>query len=142
MFAESRDELNFVGAQGDVLDVDAREAECLVFAGEAKAALDMAQRTLGQVEDPAVGRLVPLLQRVRGYALLSLGKRSAALGAFEASLEASRERHADHELAMTLQALIRLAGREGEAASDGYASEVRDIIDRLGIIAVPAPPMP
>ena len=138
-FAQAREELRFVGAGGDVLDVDAREAECLLLAGEAAEALALADATLS-AEEPE-GALVPLLERTRGYALAAGGDQARARVALEAGLAASRSRGADHEAAFTLQALIRLASLEGEIPDPEWVRGSGEILSTLGIIAVPAFPL-
>ena len=139
-FARARAELQRVGAIGDALEVDAREAECLLLADQPEAAIALADTVLSRVEEPLTGPLVPLLQRVRGYALARGGDLAAARAAFDASLSASRARGADHESAMTLQALVRLAHLEGTDASGLYEESGR-LLEELGVIAVPAFPI-
>ena len=139
-FARAREELRHVGALGDALEVDAREAECLLLADQPESAIALADTVLTSVEEPLNGPLVPLLQRVRGYALARGGDLAAARVAFDASLSTSRARGADHESAMTLQALVRLAHLEGTDASELY-EESGQLLDELGVIAVPAFPI-
>jgi tetratricopeptide (TPR) repeat protein len=139
LFAQAREELLFVGAQGDVLDVDAREAECLLLAGRPAEALALADATLAQ-EEPG-GALVPVLERVRGYALVSTGDLEGADAALAASLEASRGRGADHETAFTLQAVARLAVLRGAQPDPQAVGGSGEILSALGIIAVPAFPL-
>ncbi len=97
-FARARAELQRVGAIGDALEVDAREAECLLLADQPEAAIALADTVLSRVEEPLTGPLVPLLQRVRGYALARGGDLAAARAAFDASLSASRARGADRRV--------------------------------------------
>jgi tetratricopeptide (TPR) repeat protein len=139
-FAHAREELRYVGAQGDVLEVDAREAECYLLADDTETALELADAVLAKAEEPETGPLVPLLQRVRGYALARSGDLAEARRAFEASLAASRARSADHESAMTLQALVRLGRLEGTDEAELYEESGR-LLDALDVIAVPAFPL-
>ena len=83
-----------VGAMQEVPPVDARIAECRVAMGNADAALQLAGGMLGQASSSnGVARMVPLLERVQGHALLQQGDLWSARDALEASLGAARERH-------------------------------------------------
>ncbi|HEX5949707.1 MAG TPA: hypothetical protein VFZ96_01800, partial [Actinomycetota bacterium] len=88
------------------------------------------------------GMLTPLVERVRGYALIQLGDLAGAREALEASLRAGRERGAEHEVAFTLQGLLRHARVAGSAPGDGWRTESGVLLERLGIVAVPAVPLP
>ncbi|HUL84430.1 MAG TPA: AAA family ATPase [Actinomycetota bacterium] len=139
-FGRARAELQHVGAGGDLMELDAREAECCLLRGDADDALARADVVIGILEEPTTGSLVPLLQRVRGYALARRADLEGARAAFEASLVASRARDADHETAMTLQGLIRLGRLEGTDEAALYEESGR-LLDELGVIAVPAFPI-
>ncbi len=139
----ARAEFEFVGAHGDVLEVDARVAECLLFTGEPARALSAASELSARAQaEGGVAVLTPQLERVRGYALVQLGDGSGARDAFERSLAAARARGADYEAALTLQALIRLGLFGGRPAPGDALEESGAILDRLGVIAVPAVPLP
>ena len=73
-FEEAKSHFLHVGSQQEVLDVDARIAECHVVMGDPVAALELADGTLSRAgSSKGVANVVPLLQRVRGYALLQQG---------------------------------------------------------------------
>jgi class 3 adenylate cyclase/tetratricopeptide (TPR) repeat protein len=138
----ARTEFEFVGAHGDALEVDARVAECLLFTGEAARALASASELSAKVKaEGGVSVLTPHLERVRGYALTQLGELREAREAFERSLSSARTLGADHEIALTLQASIRLGDLDGEPAPPRALEESGAILDRLGVIAVPAVPL-
>jgi class 3 adenylate cyclase/tetratricopeptide (TPR) repeat protein len=139
-FARAREELQRVGAGGDLMELDAREAECSLLEERTAEALARADGVLASIEEPTTGSLVPLLQRVRGYALACGGDLAGARAAFDAGLIASRARGADHETAMTLQALVRLGRLEGADEAALYEESGR-LLDGLGVIAVPVFPM-
>jgi class 3 adenylate cyclase/tetratricopeptide (TPR) repeat protein len=139
-FARAREELQRVGAGGDLMELDAREAECFLLEDRTADALTRADAVLASLEEPTIGSLVPLLQRVRGYALARSDGLAEARRAFEASLAASRARSADHESAMTLQALVRLGRLEGTDETELYEESGR-LLDALAVIAVPAFPL-
>ncbi|MDP9225904.1 MAG: tetratricopeptide repeat protein, partial [Actinomycetota bacterium] len=136
-------EFQYVGAQEDVLNTDGKVAECLLLMGDDEAAVARCAMALSQVEERGVaGVVVPSLHRVRGLALMRLGRLEEAQDALDESLRSARERNADYEIALTLRALGRLARAQGrDPAADGQ-SESRSILDRLGVVAVPEHPIP
>ncbi len=74
-FAEARTLLTDVGAEHEVLDIDARLAECHLLKGEPDAALALADEILAKPDSSgAIARLTPLLNRIRGYAMLMQGR--------------------------------------------------------------------
>jgi len=124
------------------VETETRIAECLLFGGEAggtvlavEEALERA-KTLGGVAPQA-----PLLFRLRGYALMQLGRLEEAEDALWVSLESARSREADYEVAMSLQALMRLDRLRGRAPQAAVETEHRDIVERLGIVAEPLIPL-
>jgi hypothetical protein len=78
-----------------------------------------------------------LLHRVRGLALARTGHRDQACEALLTSLEAARRREAQHEIAFTLDALLRLgmlpAGEEGARLAEERAS----LFGQLGVMSRP-----
>jgi class 3 adenylate cyclase/tetratricopeptide (TPR) repeat protein len=140
-FAEARTLLAEVGAEHEVLDIDARVAECRLFTAEPDAALAAADGILAREDaSGAVARLAPLLHRVRGYALVLLADPFGAREAFEASLAIARERNERFEVALTLNALIELDRLEGVEPPQEFVDESKAAIARLKIRALPAVP--
>jgi hypothetical protein len=140
-FAEARTLLAEVGAEHEVLDIDARVAECRLFTAEPDAALAAADAILAREDaSGAVARLAPLLHRVRGYALLLLADPFGAREAFEASLAIARERNERFEVALTLNALIELDRLEGVEPPQEFVDESKAALARLKIRALPAVP--
>lgn len=139
--AQARELYVFAGAPGQVTEVDAREAECRVLAGQARAALEQLADIEPRLEvGEGVNVLMPLLERLRGYALFQLGDLHGATVAFEKGAAGARERGAEHDVALCLQGLARIASRRGERALE-LEEETGVIFGRLGIKAVPAFPM-
>jgi len=140
-FAEARDVLLEVGAEHEVVDIDARVAECRLLKGEAAQALGAADALLAQSEPAeAVARLTPLLQRVRGYALMLDGDPFGARDAFEAAVAVARERADAFELALALNALTALDRLEGVEPPQEMVDESRALIARLKVRALPPVP--
>jgi hypothetical protein len=134
----------FVGisAHAEVASTDARIAECHAAMGESNEALELATETLSRLRSSdGVSPDAPLLHRVRGYALAQLGDLEGAKAGFAESLRAGRARGADHEVALTLHAIVRVALIEGETVDPEVDAEIRALLERLHIVAVPVVPL-
>jgi class 3 adenylate cyclase/tetratricopeptide (TPR) repeat protein len=141
-FAEARSLLTDVGAEHEVLDIDARVAECHLLKGEPEPALATADEILAKPDSSgAIARLTPLLNRVRGYAMLMQRDPWGAREAFETSLAVARERKERFEIALTLNALIELDRQEGVEPPQEVVDESRAAIANLKIRALPAVPV-
>jgi class 3 adenylate cyclase/tetratricopeptide (TPR) repeat protein len=142
LWAEARTALIEAGALGDAIDVAAREAEARLFLGESERVLEDASALLASLRDDDIGPTTPNLHRVRGYALLQLGRAAEAREAFEASLAAARQSGADYEAAITVQALSRLGRIDGSEVPPPGAEEESDaVLEALGVVAVLAFPL-
>ena len=129
-----------VAAQTEVFEVDARIAECRLHMGAFADALELtrAMRTRGVPKGAA--KTIPVLDRVRGLALLRLGDRRSAREALEASLRAARERRDRFEVMLTLYALIELDRAEGRDPAAELVAESNSILSALKVRAIPAVP--
>ncbi len=131
-----------IGAQRDVLETDAHRAEALLFRRRGAEALELIEATLAESEvRGGMAELHPLMHRIRGYALLQLGRVEAAEVALEASLAAGRTVSADYEVALTLQGMARRALAAGDPVSSALLEESWSICDRLGVTSAPAVPL-
>ena len=75
IFAEARAGLEDVGAHADVLETDAKVAECYLFMGRTEDALALAERTLSAVNAPdSVSVAGPLLRTDRGLREDAVGR--------------------------------------------------------------------
>ena len=136
LFDDARAELVEIGSESFVLELDMRRAECHVLEGRYAEALELATATLEASERAGeAGPRVPLLERVRGLALVQARRPTEGRERLEASLEAARANDSDFEVALTLRALA-LTGRSecGEQAEEA--------LRRLGVVDVPRPPLP
>ncbi len=136
----ARDDYLRYGEQAELLETDARLAECLLLRGDFDEALRAADSALQRVASMS-GLLaqIPSLQRVRGLALAYLGHRENAFDALRISLQAARERSALHEVAWTLDALLMARARAGLASDDVMSAERARLFDQLGIVRVARP---
>jgi class 3 adenylate cyclase/tetratricopeptide (TPR) repeat protein len=141
-FNEAREGAEHVGAQADVVEVDAKLAECFAFQGDAASALQLVQETLENAETSVhAASWRPLLQRVRGYALVQMKDIPGAIEAFNDSLAAARAANADYEIALTLRALGNVLELDGRRNGSECLDESRSILDRLGVVHVADPPL-
>jgi tetratricopeptide (TPR) repeat protein len=142
LLAEAHEHHERDGERGELLETEARIAESLLFQGAAGDALDHAETTLvraGTFEGIFV--LVPTLQRVRGLALMGLGRLEEAREALTESLRQARLDSADYEVALALDSLVALRRVGGESTRD-IERERDAIFRRLGVVATPEIPLP
>ena len=85
--------------------------------------------------------VIALLNRVRGSALLQLGRLEEARVTLETAVAEARQRNASYELALALDSLATLASLTGEEAEE-LESERDAILDRLGVVSIPEIPLP
>jgi class 3 adenylate cyclase/tetratricopeptide (TPR) repeat protein len=118
----------------EVIATDARIAESLVGAGRAEDALRLAT---GALEDSraqeAVFALVPTLCRIRGSALAALGRETEARRELDAALHAARERQADYEIGLILEALVQIMAAGETREAKALAAQRDAIFERLGV---------
>jgi class 3 adenylate cyclase/tetratricopeptide (TPR) repeat protein len=129
-----------MGDDAEALEVEARVAECLMLQGSLDDALTATEASLKRAQ--TIGGLppqLPLLHRVRGWALLQAGRTDEARRAFEDALGFARLRQADYEIGLTLHALAEL-GRLTSARDLDAEEQSRDILGRLGVVSVPGVP--
>ena len=129
-----------IGDDGEILETEARIAECRMLQGDLEHALAACDASLRRARTiGGVAPQVPLLHRVRGWALLQTGRPDDARRAFGESLQTARSRQADFEIAMALHALAALARQAGTPDEDAER-ESRAMLDRLGVVRVAGVP--
>jgi len=132
-----------VGSESDASAVDARIAECRIAMGDLDAALELVRGMLNQArESSSVAKIVPLLERIQGHALLRQDDLWGARDALESSLAAGRERHDLFETTLTMLSLIELDRLEGVEPPLDVVTESRSQLSRLKVRAVPPVPTP
>ncbi|MFL5737517.1 MAG: tetratricopeptide repeat protein [Actinomycetota bacterium] len=129
------------GLDSEILETDLRSAELMLMQERSKDAGMLAENGLERVRSLGGAVQEPGFLRVRGYALMQDSDLDAAEAAFRESLAAAREREAEFEVALTLDAMVRLGELRGTPA-DEEATEARDIFERLRVTAVPSVPVP
>jgi tetratricopeptide (TPR) repeat protein len=142
MLGEARDEYRDAASLAELCNAEGWIAECLMLQGDSEAALAFATEVLERAQSlKGVFDVIALLNRVRGSALLQLGRLEKAREALETAVDEARERNASYELALSLDALAALAGVTGDDVGD--LEEERDaILERLGVVGIPGLPLP
>src|SRR5439155_4665141 len=77
---------------------------------------------------------LPLLNRVKGYALMQELRLGEAREALDESLAAARARQADYEIGLTLRAMVDVSRLAAEPIDTEAEAESEAILDRLGVV--------
>jgi len=122
------------GETAEEINVDARIAEALVATGEHRAGLELADRARARTRTVGAGS-TPLLERVRGIALLGLGRCSDGETALRESLAAARTRAAPHEISFALRAMLDAPFDVDVDERSAWREELARLEDQLGLVA-------
>jgi class 3 adenylate cyclase/tetratricopeptide (TPR) repeat protein len=132
-----------VGADKEVPAVEARIAECHIAKGNPDAAIELVSGLLSNASQAnGVASVVPLLERIRGHALLRQGDLWGARDALDASLAAARERNQPFEAGLTMLSLIEVDRLEGVEPPLEMVDESRLRLASLKVRAVSPVPLP
>ena len=142
MFAAARSGFTEAGEHAYLAEAEARTLECLSYRGDADEALHGAEAMLTRATATGQVSIVPLLHRIRGWALVQTGDVEGAQAALQASLATAREQDAKAEIALALDGLVKLDQYLGGATSPELVAERDLMLDRLGIEAVPHMSLP
>jgi class 3 adenylate cyclase/tetratricopeptide (TPR) repeat protein len=140
---ESKAQFLQVGAGEEVPAVDARIAECHEAKGNPQAALDLLNEMLARADSShGVQRILPLVQRLHGHALIQQGDLWGARDALDASLASANERKNIFESTLTMLSLIELDRLEGVEPAMEIVDESRARLAQFKVRAVPPVPKP
>jgi tetratricopeptide (TPR) repeat protein len=140
LLGEAREEYTRSGL-GELFATEAWFAECLMLEGDAEAALALSEDALERGRSlTGTFDVMAMLQRVRGCSLLQLGRLEEANAVLITALDEAREREADYELALALDALATLARVTGEETAE-LERERDAILSRLGVVSIPEIPL-
>ena len=143
LFEIARGMFQEMGDDGEVLETEARIAECQVFTGQSRKALETCDAAFILAREVGgVPPQLPLLNRVKGYALMQELRLGEAREALDESLAAARARQADYEIGLTLRAMVDVSRLAAEPIDTEAEAESEAILDRLGVVAVPDVPLP
>ena len=123
--------------------VDARIAECHEAKDNPQAALDLINEMLARADSShGVQRILPLLQRLHGHALIQQGDLWGARDALDASLATANERKNLFEATLTMLSLIEVDRLEGVEPATEIVEESRSRLAQFKVRAVPPVPKP
>jgi hypothetical protein len=130
-----------MGASSMLLEADAREVERAVIATEPHAALELAADVRARTERfGGMPYLLAMVDRLCGYALCQLGDLRGGWTRLEASLDQARSAPVDYEIALTLEAMTRIAPLIDVPNVGEMEKEAGEIFSRLGIVSTPIIP--
>jgi tetratricopeptide (TPR) repeat protein len=123
------------GYRSRVFETRVRIAEAHMLAGEPDVALAQAAVALQMATElGGVPERLPLLHRVRAFALVARGQVDEAAAALDDSLGAARARLAHDEVALTLDARVKLDRLLGEEPDPAAVEQSRSILEQLGVL--------
>jgi class 3 adenylate cyclase/tetratricopeptide (TPR) repeat protein len=132
-----------IGYRPQVFEIQVRLAELCALRGDGERALEETDESLRMAaEFGGIAARLPLVQRIRAFALAGLGRLAEARAALDESLAAARARRATHEIGLTLDALAQLDRLEGKEPDPSGLRESEEILGRLGIVHLPQLPAP
>jgi class 3 adenylate cyclase/tetratricopeptide (TPR) repeat protein len=138
LLAQARSGFVRIGADGFVVEVDARESERLLFSRDAAAALESATRTEVAARASGLPGALALTGRVAGLALAATDDLEAARARLEGARRDAAAAKLEYELALTLHAAAAVASLMGDADAEAMAISAASILDRLGVVDVDA----
>jgi tetratricopeptide (TPR) repeat protein len=127
-----------LSAERFAVEAKARLAECLVYEGRYREALDVANDCRESAAKSPVGGVEALIERSIGYGLHQARQPEEGRPHLEESLRIARELKVEYEVALTLRAMVATRHPAGE----GAGAEADEILGRLGVVSVPSVPLP
>ena len=138
LYADATAQFAEIDARRYVTETRARVAECFVFEGRYPDAIATAAELREAAQASPFGGLEALILRQLGYGLWQAGRQEEAKRELEESLRIARDLSAEFEVALTLRALADIRSDN----ADSLRAESDTILARLGVVAVPAVPLP
>jgi tetratricopeptide (TPR) repeat protein len=127
-----------LSAERFIVEAKARRAECLVYEGRYKEALEVATECREAAAKTPVGGVEALLERSIGYAHHQARQPEEGRPHFEASLRIARELKVQYEVALTLRAMAAT----NYPSDEDLGAQSDEILERLGVISLPSVPLP
>jgi class 3 adenylate cyclase/tetratricopeptide (TPR) repeat protein len=132
LLADLLEQVGELGYSRDVFEVALCLADCLVQKGESGEALALLDEAGSEAGDEA-SIFAPTEARVRGTALMDLGRWDEAVSHVRAGLEAARQRGLEYDTALLLELKARLQEERNPTAAVTARDEADAICDRLGV---------
>ena len=137
---QARELLASIGAEAMLLETDARDVERLTFAREHDAAIEQARDLRTRAAKLGLANVLNMMDRLEGCAQCQAGRPNLGLPLLERSIMDNRERGADYEAALSLEALAAAGRLSGRPGSEELAAEAATIFERLGVVQPPTVP--
>ena len=137
-FDDARPRFVSLGLPQELIALDAAQAECLMFSGRPDDALSLASAALNRARALHASALVSVLLRIQAFALFVAGRHMEAGRTLEAGLQSSERADGQYERALMLMALARTPGIGSDAESRALRQKSEEILDGLGVVAVPS----
>lgn len=139
LFAEAARIFDSIGAASFRADVDAREAERLLFAGAPAHALLLADDVCARFErsGTATPAVITMAHRIAACALAHLGRFDEGLRRLDHATEVAEGASAEYELALALEARAHILSLRSDVNAEPYAIAAAALLDRLGVESTP-----
>jgi hypothetical protein len=141
LYKEAEMEFAFIGAEGQLLETEARRAENMMWRGDPEHALELVEATLERADlHDGLNVLRCMLQRLRAYALACTGDRTSADLALDESIRWGEAVDARYELGLTVLARAHIAESFGEPDAGPFADDALALLTPLGVRTLPKRP--
>ena len=137
VFEEAADSARALNAIALVHEIGMRKAEALVTIGRDEEACALAEELIALGDDAFEARFVAMLYRLRGWALLRLGRIAEAEVAIDAALARAEAIAVGYEIALALRGRAELRRRRGDERAAADDARAAAMFDDLGMIAPP-----
>jgi hypothetical protein len=131
MLTEAGRKLAELGLEQEVVVVDLRRAESLVLRGDPGAGVGYADNAAARARSMHATMLLPMVSRVRGFALMAAGSLSDARTELARVVEMSHVPDSRHEIGLALLGLAEITDDPDQAA-DLFAKS-GDLLSPLGV---------
>jgi ATP/maltotriose-dependent transcriptional regulator MalT len=143
LYKDAEMEFAFIGAEGQLLEVEARRAENLMWRGDPERALQLVEDSLARADlQEGLFVLRSMLQRLRAYALACTGRPADAGAALDESMRLANAVDARYELGLTLLARAHIAEFLDDPVARSLEQEAHSILAPLGVESLPERPLP
>jgi class 3 adenylate cyclase/tetratricopeptide (TPR) repeat protein len=134
------DLLAAIGAEGMLIETEARDVERLAFARDHAAVIDRATELRARAAKLGLANVLNMMDRLEGCAQCQAGRPGIGVPLLERSIIDNRERGADYEAALSLAALAAAGRPVSRPGTDELAAEAARIFERLGVVEPPTVP--
>jgi tetratricopeptide (TPR) repeat protein len=138
LFKSARQVFDELGLAEEVLATDVNRADSLILRGDTDAALTLIDEMLEAPDATSdAADFETKLHRLRGEAMTRSGDLDAARFELQGAEQSARQEGSDFELALTLNALLRLEELKGSTAQVEQLRERDEILKRLDVVRIP-----